>query len=50
MPQADERHLSVVAELLANGEVVPFLGAGANICGRPERHGLAARPIPAERS
>ena len=35
MPQADERHLSVVAELLADGEVVPFLGAGANLCDRP---------------
>ena len=32
---ADERHYSRVAELLGNGEVVPFLGAGANLCDRP---------------
>ena len=34
--RADERHLSLVTELLANGEVVPFLGAGANLCDRPD--------------
>lgn len=33
---ADERHYSRVAQLLANGEVIPFLGAGANLCDRPE--------------
>jgi hypothetical protein len=32
----DEVHYSRVAELLASGEVVPFLGAGANLCDRPE--------------
>ena len=32
----DDRHFSLVAELLADGEVVPFLGAGANLCDRPE--------------
>jgi hypothetical protein len=31
----DERHCSLVAELLADGEIVPFLGAGANLCDRP---------------
>ncbi len=31
----DDRHFSLVAELLADGEVVPFLGAGANLCDRP---------------
>jgi hypothetical protein len=33
----DDRHFSLVAELLADGEVVPFLGAGANLCDRPEQ-------------
>ncbi len=33
----DDRHFSLVAELLADGEVVPFLGAGANLCDRPRR-------------
>lgn len=33
--KADGRHYSLVAELLANGEVIPFLGAGANLCDRP---------------
>lgn len=32
----DDRHYSLVAELLADGEIVPFLGAGANLCDRPE--------------
>ena len=31
-----DRHCSLVAELLRDGEVVPFLGAGANLCDRPE--------------
>ena len=33
--RADDRHYSLVAELLANGDVIPFLGAGANLCDRP---------------
>jgi SIR2-like domain len=33
---ADDRHLSLVSELLAEGAVVPFLGAGANMCDRPD--------------
>ena len=32
----DDDHCSLVAEFLANGEIVPFLGAGANLCDRPE--------------
>ncbi len=33
---ADDPHYARVAELLASGEVVPFLGAGANLCDRPD--------------
>ena len=33
---ADDRHYALVAELLADGGVVPFLGAGANLCDRPD--------------
>jgi hypothetical protein len=32
----DDRHFSLVAELLADGEVIPFLGAGANLSDRPD--------------
>jgi SIR2-like protein len=32
----DGRHFSLVAELLSDGEVIPFLGAGANLCDRPD--------------
>lgn len=32
---ADDRHYWRVAGLLGNAEVVPFLGAGANLCDRP---------------
>jgi hypothetical protein len=36
VPKPDQRHYSVVAELLLDGEVVPFLGAGANLTDRPD--------------
>jgi hypothetical protein len=29
---SNDRHFALVAGLLAEGEVVPFLGAGANLC------------------
>ena len=32
-----DRHFALVADLLADGEVVPFLGAGANLCDRPDQ-------------
>lgn len=34
--EPDERHYSLVAELLRQGEIIPFLGAGANLCDRPD--------------
>jgi len=46
MPRADDRHFSLVAELLANGEVIPFLGAGANLCDRPDDVGWEAGRFP----
>jgi hypothetical protein len=30
-----ESHYGLVADLLADGDVIPFLGAGANLCDRP---------------
>lgn len=33
--EPDDSHYSIVAELLERGLVVPFLGAGANLCDRP---------------
>jgi hypothetical protein len=32
----DDRHFALVAEFLASAELVPFLGAGANLCDRPD--------------
>jgi hypothetical protein len=32
----DDRHFSLVAELLTDGDVIPFLGAGANLSDRPD--------------
>jgi hypothetical protein len=31
-----EAHLAMICKAIADGRVVPFLGAGANLCGRPE--------------
>src|SRR5512144_1489952 len=32
----DDKHYRMIAKLLVGGAVVPFLGAGVNLCGRPE--------------
>jgi len=34
-----DRHCAVVRDLLRDGEVIPFFGAGANLCDRPEQAG-----------
>lgn len=34
--EADDVHYSILAEFLADGRVVPFLGAGANLSDRPK--------------
>ena len=36
-PNPIQEHCELVAELLAEGRVVPFLGAGVNLCDRPEK-------------
>src|SRR5262245_12047357 len=36
---ADEQHYLILADLIAAGEVTPFLGAGANLCDRPAETG-----------
>ena len=33
--EIDDKHFERVADAIAAGEVVPFLGAGANLCDRP---------------
>jgi hypothetical protein len=33
----EDRHYALVAEFLVDSDVVPFLGAGANLCDRPQR-------------
>ncbi len=30
------RYSKIVVKALRNGKVIPFLGAGANMCGRPK--------------
>ena len=37
MSTIDDSHVSLVARRLADGAVVPFLGAGANLCDRPRQ-------------
>ena len=44
-----DRHCQIVARRLGTGSVVPFLGAGANLCGRPAGADWAGGPLPAER-
>ena len=47
---ADDRHYPARRELLADGSViVPFLGAGANLCDRPQERAVGAGPLPPER-
>jgi hypothetical protein len=36
MPVPSDVHYETVVAAIADGEVVPFLGAGVNLCGRPE--------------
>src|SRR5918992_5162382 len=36
MAAVDEHHYLQLSDLIAAGEVVPFLGAGANMCDRPD--------------
>ena len=43
------RHCQVVARRLSEGKVIPFLGAGANLCERPPGHDVAAGRLPPER-
>ena len=37
----DDRHYALVAGFLGSAEVVPFLGAGANLCDRPDAEAWA---------
>jgi len=39
-------HLQMVAQEFANGYVVPFLGAGANLCGRTEPKWAPGKALP----
>ncbi len=39
MPESFEAHYGTVVKALAKGWVVPFLGAGVNLCGRPDGEG-----------
>ncbi len=36
MPNPLDPHYKTVIKAIADGRVVPFLGAGVNLCGRPE--------------
>jgi len=37
-PDAMRQHYKTMMRLLTEGRVIPFLGAGANLCGRPLQH------------
>ena len=45
----DEAHYRMIAHRILDGAVVPFLGAGVNLCGRPEACAVGPRSVPAER-
>ena len=50
-PPPTDDHYWLVASRLIAGRVIPFLGAGANMCGRPGADLVAARrTVPAQRS
>ena len=49
MAAADEQHYFLVSDLIAAAEVVPFLGAGANMCDRPDETPWGTGQFPAER-
>lgn len=35
MSDPPDAHYNVVIKAIADGRVIPFLGAGVNLCGRP---------------
>ena len=49
MAAADEQHYFLVSDLIAAAEVVPFLGAGANLCDRPDETAVGAGRVRSER-
>jgi hypothetical protein len=51
MPDLDA-HYNMIVKAIADGRVVPFLGAGVNLCGRPDeiKPGVGDLSIPSERS
>ena len=36
MPDAVEEHYNILIKAITDGRVVPFFGAGVNLCGRPK--------------
>ena len=45
MERADDDHYYSIVEKLAGGRIVPFLGAGANLCDRGEERWAKGRPF-----
>lgn len=41
MPEIGRNHFQLVAKFMRLGTVVPFLGAGVNLCGRPAGAGFS---------
>ena len=44
MAEPTETHYRILAKAIAEGRVVPLLGAGVNLCGRPSGAGSTPRP------
>jgi hypothetical protein len=49
MAEPTETHYRLLAKAIAEGRVMPLLGAGVNLCGRPSRTawrpaGISRRP------
>lgn len=45
MDRPDEEHYAMIAEKLAGGRMIPFLGAGANLCDRGEEQWESGGPF-----
>jgi hypothetical protein len=36
MPEPTDAHYAMILQAITSGRVIPFLGAGVNLCDRPE--------------
>ena len=44
MPQPDDTHYDLILNVIRKGKLIPFLGAGVNLCDRPQGMSWAQQP------